>query len=165
MVEGRDTISGRPSEEIMEKLIQKVITIKKEAITKYDRIRSKSKFDHTIKILDELIALEQRDIEILENAEVSPNIHYARKTGVAEDYEVLDHMISPDEKMVSDDPRTILAWSINKSDQIYKMAQILSEEYEDPDLKTMLQNIAQSELKRKNRISELYDDIVNRDYW
>ncbi len=165
MAEGNDTISGKPSEEIMEKLLQKVITIKKEAIRKYEKIRSKSKLDHTIRIIDELIALEKRDIEILENAEASPNIHYARKSGVAIDYEILDHMISQDEQMVSDDPRTILAWAINKSDQIYRNAEILSEEYEDPDIKTMLQNIAQSELKRKNSISELYDDIVNRDYW
>lgn len=165
MVEGKDTISGKPSEEIMEKLIQKVISIKRESIKKYEKIRGKSKLDHTIQIINELIGLEERDINILENAEVSPNIHYARRSGVAEDYEVLDHMISQDEKMISDDPRTILAWTINKSDQIYKIAQILSEEYDDPDIKTILQNIAQSELKRKNSISELYDDIVNRDYW
>ena len=164
MVEGKDTISGKSSEEIMEKIIQKVITIKKESIVKYEKIRAKSKYDHTIQILKELMELEKRDIQILENAEVSPNIHYARKTGAAEDYEFLDHMISPDEKMVSDDPRTILAWSINKSDQIYKMALILSEEYEG-EISEMLQNIAQSEIKRKNRIAELYDELVNKDYW
>ena len=90
---------------------------------------------------------------------------YSRRTGKERDYGSLDHIISTDPEPERDDPKSILAWSISKSDEIYKIADLLSEEYDDESLKKLLKNIAESEMKRKNRMTELYEDIINKDDW
>jgi hypothetical protein len=165
MTANNDSISGRDPEDIMKKILSKLVGIKKSMIGKYQEIKQKSQYDNTIRILDELIGMEERDIGIIENAETSPHIRYSLVSGKESDYEIVDHIIGESDHMEEDDPRSILAWSINKTDEIYKIAQLLSEDYEDPDLKLLLKNIAENEIKRKNRLSKFYDDIVNMDYW
>ena len=165
MTSNDDTISGKEPEEVMKKIFAKLINIKQNMVAKYEEIKGKSHYDNTIKILDELIGMERRDIEILENAENNPNIRYSLASGKESDYETVDHIVGESEHMKGDDPRSILAWSINQTDEIYKMAQVLSHDYEGENLKLLLKNIAENEIKRKNRLSKLYDDIVNMDYW
>ena len=165
MVENKDTVSGKPPDEVMEKIVSKLISVKRNVISKYEALREVSKLHNTIQILDELINLEKRDIEILENAEALEEVMYSRRTGKERDYGSLDHIISTDPEPERDDPKSILAWSISKSDEIYKIADLLSEEYDDESLKKLLKNIAESEMKRKNRMTELYEDIINKDDW
>ncbi|MCL4323261.1 MAG: hypothetical protein M1498_02285 [Candidatus Thermoplasmatota archaeon] len=165
MVENKDTVSGKRPEEVMEKIVSKLISVKKSVIKRYESIRDKSKMHNTIQILDDLIEREKGDIEILENAEALEQVMYARKSGKEKDYGSLDHIISADPEPEKDDPKSILAWSISKSNEIYKIAELLSLEYEDDNLKKLLKNIAESEMKRKNRITELYEDIINKDDW
>ncbi|MHB1441010.1 MAG: hypothetical protein ACYCSO_09555 [Cuniculiplasma sp.] len=165
MEDNKDTISGKPPDEVMEKIVAKLISVKRDIIGRYESIKEKSKLHSTIQILEELISIEEKDISILENAEVLDEIMYSRRTGKEHDYGSLDHIISSDPEPVKDDPKSILAWSILKSDEMYKMAELLSDEYEDENLKKLLKNIAESEMKRKNRITELYEEIINRNDW
>ncbi len=165
MTSKNDTISGKDPEEVMKKIIAKLISTKRSMIVKYEEIKGKSHYDNAIRILEDLIVMEKRDIQILENTENTPHIRYSLASGKESDYEIVDHIIGESEEMKGDDPRSILAWSINQTDEIYKIAQILSEDYEDMELSLLLKNIAENEIKRKNRLSKLYDDIVNMDYW
>ena len=165
MTSKNDTISGKDPEEVMKKILSKLISIKRNMIVKYEEIQKKSHYNNTVKILEDLIEMEKRDIGIIENAENTPNIRYSLTSGKESDYEIVDHIIGESEEMKGDDPRSILAWSINQTDEIYKIAQILSQNYEDAELRLLLKNIAENEIKRKNRLSKLYDDIVNMDYW
>jgi rubrerythrin len=165
MVEGGDSISGKQPEKIMEKMVSKLISIKLQMIERYILIKQSSKMSNTIQILEEMITLEEKDIELLKNAETLENVMYSRRTGNEEDYGAMDHMIVNEEQPSSDDPRSILAWTIKQSDIIYKIAEILLEEYEDDKIKKLLGNIAESEMKRKNRITELYDEVINKNDW
>ena len=165
MTSNNDTISGKDPEEVIKKILSKLISIKGNMIVKYEEIKKKSHYDNTVKILEDLIDMEKHDIGIIENAENTPHIRYSFTSGKESDYEIVDHIIGESEEMKGDDPRSILAWSINQTDEIYKIAQVLSQDYEDAELRLLLKNIAENEIKRKNRLSKLYDDIVNMDYW
>lgn len=165
MVDDNDSISGKPSREINEKIIKKLVVIKEDIIRKYQALLETSNLSHTKQILEELINLEKRDIELLENADSDKGVMYSVNRGKEEDLGLVDHLVSIDDKPLSDDPKSILSWSISKSDEIYKMADLLSKEYSEERIKKVLLNIAESEMKRKNRISLLYEDLINKNDW
>ncbi|MGP6219741.1 hypothetical protein [Caldiplasma sukawensis] len=153
------------SREIMEKIINKLISIKKSIIEDYKKIREKSKMDHSIKIVDDLINMETNDIRILSETEIKPEIMYSQRKGREEDYRMLDHIINSEEKPKADDPRSILSWRISISDYLYKMELLMAQEYEDKNVSDLLKNLAESEKKRKNRITEIYEELINGDSW
>ena len=165
MVDERDSISGKPPEVISEKMIKKLIVVKEDIIRKYEKLKEKSKLSHTLQILDELIQMERKDIEILESADSSSGVMYSRRTGNEDDFGMLDHIVSLEENPTGDDPKSILAWSISKSDAIYKMSELLAEDYESENIRKLLLNIAESEKKRKNRLTILYDELINKNDW
>lgn len=164
MTENSEEINEE-SREIMEKIIKKLISIKKSIVDNYKKIREKSKMDHSIKIVDDLINMETNDIRILSETEIKPEIMYSQRKDREEDYRMLDHIINSEEIPKADDPKSILSWRISISDYLYKMELLMAQEYEDRNVSDLLQNLAESEKKRKNRITEIYEELINGDSW
>ncbi len=165
MVDNGDSISGKPPSKINEKIIKKLVVVKEDIIRKYEKLMETSTLSNTRQIINELIAMEKRDIELLESADSQEGVMYSPRTGKEEDLGLVDHLVSLDDEPSGDDAKSILAWSISKSDELYRMAELLATEYSEERIKKLLLNIAESEMKRKNRISLLYDDLINKNDW
>lgn len=165
MVDENNSISKKPPEAINERIIKKLVAVKGGIIRRYEDLLKSSNLSHTKQILEELINMERRDIDLLENADSEEGVMYSLHQGKENDLGLFDHLVSIDEEPSEDDPKSILSWSISKSDEIYKMSELLLQDYSDEKIRKVLLNIAESELKRKNRLSLLYDDLINKNDW
>ena len=56
MTANNDSISGKDPEDIMKKILSKLVGIKKSMIGKYQEIKKKSQYDNTTRTLDEVIS-------------------------------------------------------------------------------------------------------------
>ena len=51
------------------------------------------------------------------------------------------------------------------SNDLHKILMIMSEEYKVTGIGNVLKTLAEHEMNNKNRLAEIYDDMINKDYW
>jgi uncharacterized protein with von Willebrand factor type A (vWA) domain len=61
--------------------------------------------------------------------------------------------------------KSVLLAAIKTTDDVHNLFELMSTEYSGTSLDSVLRNLADHEKVKKERLSELYDDLVNKDYW
>ena len=68
-------------------------------------------------------------------------------------------------KLCTDAGADILVSAIKMSNDLQKVLSIMSEEYKGPSSSNVFRKLAEHETENKNRLSEIYDEMINKDYW
>ena len=111
----------------------------------------------------------------MENMEVE-RIKNAKETGefsedqlpedeVVKDYEMLDHLIIDDQPVNVDDLSSVLLNALKMYNDLLPMLSVLLAEYKNQKIKNTIGSINDGILQIKNKIQNLYDDLINKDYW
>jgi hypothetical protein len=85
MVDENNSISKKPPEAINERIIKKLVAVKGDIIRRYEDLLKSSNLSHTKQILEELINMERRDIDLLENADSEEGVMYSLHQGKEND--------------------------------------------------------------------------------
>ena len=95
---------------------------------------------------------EKVDIELLKNAETTYLSKQDIKKIKKNDYEALDHLIQTDYGNI--DPnnlKDILQWAVKTCDDLHKILEISSQDYDDPEIKGMLMSLSMNDLKKMSQ--------------
>ena len=151
---------------LKENLLNNLVKLKLRIIRKYDLLLYYSSLSNVRLFLEQLIMQEKVDIELLKNAETTYLSKQDIKRIKKNDYEALDHLIQTDYGNI--DPnnlKDILQWAVKTCDDLHKILEISSQDYDDPEIKGMLMSLSMNELKKKTNLVRIYDDLINQNYW
>ncbi len=160
------TISGKSFDEVRNQLLRRTIRLKERMSERYDELYRKSLMDNVRNLLLELKAKEEEDTRTIRKALETGAFRADGNQAARTDYGILDHIITED--MAEPDPNdlgSVLLSAIKMSNDLQKILSIMSEEYHGPASGNIFRKLAEHETENKNRLSELYDDIINKDYW
>ena len=163
----KPTISGKSFEEVRRDLLRRALTLKTRILQKYDDLYTRSSMDHVRFMLEGLKKEEDQDTLLIKKA---------LETGVIEDdgndveeaanFQMLDHLIRKTLPETNpNDLKSVLLAAIKTTDDVHNLFELMSTEYSGTSLDSVLRNLADHEKVKKERLSELYDDLVNKDYW
>lgn len=160
------TISGKSFEEVRSQLLRRTIRLKEKMAQRYDELYRKSLMDNVRMLLRDLKQKEDEDTRLIRKA-LDTGILKVDGNGSGQiDYGMLDHILSED--LTEPDPNdlgSILLTAIKMSNDLQKVLTIMSEEYRGPSSGNIFRKLAEHETENKNRLSELYDEMINKDYW
>ncbi|MEM0156854.1 MAG: hypothetical protein QXN26_02170 [Thermoplasmataceae archaeon] len=161
-----NTISGKSFEEVRNQLLRRTIGLKEKASQRYEELYNRSMLDHVRKLLEDLKKKESEDIRIIRKVMETGSIKTGSNDSTGIDYGMLDHILSGD----MDDPNpndlgSVLLSAIKMSNDLQKVLNIMSEEYKGPSSSNVFRKLAEHETENKNRLSEIYDEMINKDYW
>jgi len=160
------TISGRSQKELTNEIFQRVIKMKMKMISRYDQIYQESSLDHVRKILVKIKNSEIEDTELLRNAIETGSLEELSTESEPTDYELLDHIVADDtEEIDPNDLKSVLISAMKMSNDLSKIFSLMAEEYKGLQVTNALRVLANRELERKNNLTDLYDDLINKDYW
>ena len=160
------TISGKSFEEVRNQLLRRTIRLKERMTERYDELYRKSLMDNVRSLLMELKEKEEEDARTIRKAMETGAFRTEGYQNGGKDYGILDHIITED--MSEPDPNdigSVLLSAIKMSNDLQKILSIMSEEYHGPASGNIFRKLAEHEIENKNRLSELYDEIINKDYW
>lgn len=161
-----NTISGKPFDEVRNQLLRRIIRLKEKVSQRYEDLYNQSTLDHVRKLLDDLKKKENDDIRLIRKVMETGTMKVGANDSNGIDYGMLDHILSND----LDDPNpndlgSVLLSAIKMSNDLQKVLSIISEEYNGPSSNNVFRKIAEHEADNKNRLSEIYDEMINKDYW
>ncbi|EQB70399.1 MAG: hypothetical protein AMDU1_APLC00032G0035 [Thermoplasmatales archaeon A-plasma] len=161
-----NTISGKSFEEVRNQLLRRTIRLKERVSQRYEELYNQSMLDHVKKLLDDLKKKESEDIRLIRKAMETGTMKMGTNDSTGIDYGMLDHILSSD----LDDPNpndlgSVLLSAIKMSNDLQKVLSIMSEEYKGPSSSNVFRKLAEHETENKNRLSEIYDEMINKDYW
>ena len=160
------TVSGKDHEAVRENLLKKALRLKERIIERYDSLYKESSVDHVRIMLKELANREDEDRKIIEDAIQTGLIGESRDDIDKRNYEMLDHLVTEDLAEVNvNDMKSVLLTAMKMSNDLHNILEIMSHEYSNPAISNLLGTLAEHQLNNKNRIAEIYDDYVNKDYW
>ena len=163
----KQTISGKSFDEVRKDLLRRALTLKNRIGKRYDDLYRRSSMDHVRQMLEGLKKEEDEDTAFITNAiETGKFAEEEASEHEAENFQMLDHLIRnvlPETN--PNDLKSVLLSAIKTTDDIHKMFELMSKEYNASSLKDILKTLADHEKVKKERLSVLYDDLVNKDYW
>jgi hypothetical protein len=153
-------------ENLKENLLNNLIKLKLRIIRKYDLLLYYSSLSNVRLFLEQLIMQEKVDIELLKNAETTYMSKQEIKKIKKNDYEALDHLIQTDYGDIdANNLKDILQWAVKTCDDLHNILEISAHDYEDEDIRNMLISLSMNELKKKNNLVRIYDDLINQNFW
>lgn len=154
------------SEEHMtaEGIIQRAIQIEEDAYSFYIEVGEMVKLPHVKDMLNELAGEEVKHKEKLEDllAGDTEQIIAAKQSRKIQDLKLADYLVAPplDEDATIQDVLMIAMQREKNAHEFYNlMAGLAASEAKD-----LFQFLAQEELKHKNKVEVLYDDIVYKEF-
>jgi hypothetical protein len=160
------TISGKSFDEVRDRLLRRTIGLKERIGLRYDQLYKDSLLDNVRVLLADLRTKEEEDTKLIRRALETGVIKIGNDKKPTLDYEMLDHIISED---LSDpnpnDLQSVLLSAMKMSNDLHKILMIMSEEYKVTGIGNVLKTLAEHEMNNKNRLAEIYDDMINKDYW
>ncbi|MCL4341508.1 MAG: hypothetical protein M1431_05385 [Candidatus Thermoplasmatota archaeon] len=161
------TIVRKTFDEVRQDLLRRTMVLKRRITQKYDDLYKKSSMDHVRHFLKELRNDEEEDTEFIKkalesgqasiNAQVSPDM---------KNFEMLDHIIRDAGREINpNDLKSVILSAIKTTDDVHNLFEIMSSEYGSSPISELLRELANHEMSKKEKLSELYDDMVNKDYW
>lgn len=160
------TISGKSYEEVRDQLLRRTIRLKESISQRYDSLSQQSLLDHVKLLLEDLKVKEVEDTELIRKAMEQGSVVEGDFAKPTENYEILDHIITED----IDDPdpndlQSVLLSAMKMSNDLHKILLLMSEEYQKTGIGKFLRTIAEHEMDNKNRLADMYDEMINKDYW
>ncbi len=160
------SISGKYQKELTNEIFQRVIKLKLKMIQRYERTYQESSLDHVKKILLEIENSEKEDIKLIQNAIETGSLDELSTESEPTDYEMLDHIVADDNEEVDpNDLKSVLIYSMKMSNDLSKIFSLMAEEYKGLAVTNALRILVSRELERKNSLTDVYDDLINKDYW
>ena len=162
-----DTISNRNPAEVNTYLMEKIAGLFRKNMSIHEGLRKKARMDHVRMVLSDLINMENMEIErikgAMETGEFSED--QLSEDEVVKDYEMLDHLIMEDQPVNVDDLSSVLLNALKMYNDLLPMLSVLLAEYKNQKIKNTIASINDGILQIKNKIQNLYDDLINMDYW
>ncbi len=160
------TISGKSFDEVRNQLLRRTIRLKERISQRYDTLSQQSLLDHVKILLEELKNKEVEDTKLIQKAMETGTVKGADFDKPSSNYEILDHIIVED----LDDPdpndlQSILLSAMKMSNDLHKVLLLMSEEYKTTGIGKFLKTLAEHEMENKNRLADMYDEMINKDYW
>ncbi len=160
------SISGRSQKELTNEIFQRVIKLKLRLINQYHKMYQESSLDHVRKILVKVENSEKEDTELIKSAMETGSLDELSPDSQPVDYEMLDHIIAEDsEETDPNDLRSVLIFAMKMSNDFSKIFSLMAEEYKGLQVTNALRVLTDRELEMKNYLTNLYDDLINKDYW
>ena len=160
------SISGKSQKELTNEIFQRVIKLKLRLINQYHKMYQESSLDHVRKILVKVENSEKEDMELIKSAMETGSLDELSPDSQPVDYEMLDHIIAEDsEETDPNDLRSVLMFAMKMSNDFSKIFSLMAEEHKGLQLTNALRVLTDRELEMKNYLTNLYDDLINKDYW
>ncbi|HLH85676.1 MAG TPA: hypothetical protein VKU79_02295 [Thermoplasmataceae archaeon] len=163
----KSTISGKSFEEVRRMLLRRTLGLKDRISTRYDELYRMSTLDHVKMLLHDLKSQEEEDKKMIKKVlETGDSSRIMPKDSEIKSLEMMDHIIAQD----MDDPkpndlRSVLLSAIKSTDDLHKVLSLMSSEYEGTEIKMTLKALADHEMEKKTKLEEIYDDLINQEYW
>ncbi|MDA8142647.1 MAG: hypothetical protein M0T81_01540 [Thermoplasmatales archaeon] len=160
------TVSGKSFDEVRNQLLRRTIRLKERIGLRYDQLYKDSLLDNVRKLLADLRTKEEEDTKLIKKALETGVIKIGNDNKPTLDYEMLDHIIAEDLADPNpNDLQSVLLSAMKISNDLHKILLIMSEEYKVTGIGGVLKTLAEHEMNNKNRLAEIYDDMINKDYW
>lgn len=160
------TISGKSFEEVRNQLLRRTIRLKERISARYDQLAQQSLLDHVKALLDDLKAKEDEDTKLIRKVMETGSVEQGDFDKPTSNHELLDHIISEDIEVPDpNDLQSVLLSAMKMSNDLHKVLLIMSEEYKMTGIGTFLKTLAEHEMENKNRLADIYDEMINKDYW
>ena len=160
------TISGKSFEEVRNQLLRRTIRLKERISQRYDILSQQSLLDHVKMLLDELKNKEVEDTNLIRKAIETGTVRGSDFDKPSTNYEMLDHIIAEDlEDPDPNDLQSVLLSAMKMSNDLHKVLLLMSEEYKTSGIGSFLRTLAEHEMENKNRLADMYDEMINKDYW
>ena len=160
------TISGKSFEEVRNQLLKRTVRLKERISQRYDALSQQSTLDHVKALLVEWKKKEEEDTHLIRKTIETGILKSGDFDKSSGDYEILDHIISEDlEDPDPNDLQSVLLSAMKMSNDLHKVLLLMSEEYKMAGISKFLKTLAEHEMENKNRLVDIYDDLINKDYW
>ncbi len=161
-----NTISGKSFDEVRNQLLRRTVRLKERISQRYDALSQQSNLDHVKSLLVELKIKEEEDTHLIQKTIETGIINSGDYDKSSGNYELLDHIISEDlEDPDPNDLQSVLLSAMKMSNDLHKVLLIMSEEYKMAGISKFLKTLAEHEMENKNRLVDVYDELINKDYW
>jgi hypothetical protein len=162
-----ETISNRKPAEINAYLMEKIVGLLRKNMSIHENLRNKARLDHVKLVLTDLIKMEKLEIEKIKNATETGEFAEDQlpEDEVVKDYEMLDHLITEDQPVNVDDLRSVLLNALKMYNDLLPMLSVLLAEYKNQKIRNTIGSLNDGILQIKNKIQNLYDELINKDYW
>lgn len=164
--ESPSTISGKSLEEVRNQLLRRTIRLKERISQRYGQLSEQSLLDHVKALLDDLRDKEEEDTRLIRKAIETGTMKTDDFDKPSSNYEMLDHLIAEDlDEPDPNDLQSVLLSAMKMSNDLHKILLIMAEEYRATGIGTFLRTLAEHEMENKNRLENVYDEMINKDYW
>ncbi len=160
------TISGKSFDEVRNQLLRRTVRLKERISQRYDKLSQQSALDNVRSLLEELKKKEEEDTHLIKKTIETGTLKSGDFDKPSGNYELLDHIIS--ENLEDPDPndlQSVLLSAMKMSNDLHKVLLIMSEEYKMAGISNFLRILAEHEMENKNRLVDIYDELINKDYW
>lgn len=161
-----ETISGKSFDEVRNQLLRRTIRLKERISQRYDVLSQQSLLDHVKSLLEDLKNKEEEDTRLIRKTIETGNVKSGDFDKPSTNYEMLDHIISEDlEETDPNDLQSVLLSAMKMSNDLHKVLLIMAEEYKVTGIGNFLKTLAEHEMENKNRLVDIYDEMITKDYW
>ncbi len=160
------TISGKSFDEVRNQLLRRTVRLKERISQRYDSLSQQSSLDNVRALLEELKRKEEDDTHLIRKTIETGTIRSGDFDTPTSDYELLDHIIAEnDSEPDPNDLQSVLLSAMKMSNDLHKVLLLMSEEYKMAGISNFLRTLAEHEMENKNRLVNIYDELINKDYW
>lgn len=147
--------------------MEKIVGLLRKNMSIHENLRNKARLDHVKLVLTDLIKMEKLEIEKIKNATETGEFAEDQlpEDEVVKDYEMLDHLITEDQPVNVDDLRSVLLNALKMYNDLLPMLSVLLAEYKNQKIRNTIGSLNDGILQIKNKIQNLYDELINKDYW
>ncbi|EQD45768.1 hypothetical protein B2A_09156 [mine drainage metagenome] len=147
-------------------MITNIIRLKSRLRSRFEELYLKSSMDHVRNILKDLSLSEDEDIDALKKAMEDDTLSELELMADAnEDHERFDHLLPEEGPVDQNDVKSVLMLAIRYYKDLYDILQLMEKEYTDPAIQRTLHTTMSRELANKNKVEDLLDELVHKDYW
>lgn len=160
-----ESISGKDISKLSDTLLQKVIRLVLNGKETFVSIRKKSSLDSVKITVSEIIELMDNLASDLEEIGKEGWEGYSNQDEEIREMEMLDHLISEEKVTDPNDLKSVLLEIMKVNRNIHSVVSLIAAEYTNPAMRGMFSSILDGLVIYKNRVEELYDELVNKDFW
>ncbi len=159
-------ISNRKIGEINQMLLEKVNALVQKTVKQYEAVLKEATMDHVKMVLQDLITMQNRLSGQISDAIQNGGFPEDEETdGQYTKYEMLDHLLEEDMKLDENEISSVLLHALKSYRDVLSLISLVSAEYKNPKIRLTTENLSQGVLQITNKVQQLYDELVNADYW
>ncbi|GEM_PF-6864077 len=166
-INSKKSISGKSPEEIRKHVFNSIILIKDGLVKQYTDFLKKTSLDHVKRVLAGIVNNEREDIEELKNAMENKEFLSYEGEGIdpERDIELIDHLIEEEKKIDCTDLSSIIKGALRVTNDLLSLIRLMIEEYPIEGVQVPLKHLLNKELDYKRDLEDLYEELVEKEYW